>query len=38
MYELKFVCGHVEVYRDGRFCFSADTRSEEEAELDALSA
>ena len=33
MFELCFVRGHVEVYLDGEFCFSADTRSEAEAEL-----
>lgn len=38
MYELKFVRGHVEVYLDGRFCFSADTRGEAEAEIEALTA
>ena len=38
MYELKFVRGHVEVYRNGTFCFSADTRGEAEAEIELLSA
>ena len=38
MYELIFVRGHVEVYLDGEFCFSADTRSEAEAEIEAMSA
>lgn len=38
MYELEFVRGHVEVYLDGAFCFSADTRSEAEAEIAAMSA
>ena len=33
MYELEFVRGHVEVYLDGAFCFSADTRGEAEAEI-----
>ena len=33
MYEIEFVRGHVEVYLDGEFCFSADTRSEAEAEI-----
>ena len=28
MYELEFVRGHVEVYLDGAFCFSADTRGD----------
>ena len=37
MYELKSVRGHVEVYLDGVFCFSADTRSEAEEELALLS-
>ena len=38
MYELHFVRGHVEVYLNGEFCFSADTRGEAEAELALLSA
>lgn len=38
MYELEFVRGHVEVYLDGVFCFSADTRSEAENEIELLSA
>lgn len=38
MYELVFVRGHVEVYLDGVFCFSADTRSEAEQEIEQLSA
>ncbi len=38
MYEVRFVGGHVEVYLNGRFCFSADTRSEAEAEIRELSA
>ena len=38
MYEIEFVRGHVEVYLNGEFCFSADTRSEAEAELALLSA
>lgn len=38
MYELVFVRGHVEVYLDGEFCFSADTRSEAEQEIELLSA
>lgn len=38
MYELRSVRGHVEVYLDGAFCFSADTRGEAEAEIDAMSA
>ncbi len=38
MYELIFVRGHVEVWRDGEFCFSADTRAEAEAEIQALPA
>ncbi len=36
MVKLEFVRGHVEVYRDGKFWFSADTRSEAEEELEAL--
>jgi len=38
MYELHFVRGHVEVYQNGSFCFSADTRGEAEAEIALLSA
>lgn len=38
MYEIEFVRGHVEVYLNGEFCFSADTRREAEEELEQLSA
>ena len=38
MYELEFVRGHVEVFLNGVFCFSADTRNEAEAEIALLSA
>ena len=38
MYEIESVRGHVEVYLDGVFCFSADTRSEAEAEIALMSA
>ena len=38
MYELEFVRGHVEVFLDGVFCFSADTVREAEAELAAMAA
>ncbi len=38
MYEMEFVRGHVEVYLDGAFCFSADTRGEAEAEIAEMSA
>ena len=38
MYEIEFVRGHVEVYLDGAFCFSADTRGEAEQELALLTA
>ena len=38
MYEIESVRGHVEVYLDGVFCFSADTRSEAEREIDELTA
>ena len=38
MYEIELVRGHVEVYLDGVFCFSADTRGEAERELAELSA
>ena len=38
MYEMEFVRGHVEVYLDGAFCFSADTRGEAEKEIAEMSA
>lgn len=38
MYELRRVRGHVEVYLNGVFCFSADTQGEAEAEIEALTA
>ena len=38
MYEIESVRGHVEVYLDGVFCFSADSRSEAEREIAELSA
>ena len=38
MYEIESVRGHVEVYLDGEFCFSADTWSEAEREIAELSA
>jgi len=38
MYELEFVRGHVEVFLDGVFCFSADTVSEAQAEIDQMAA
>lgn len=38
MYELRSVRGHVEVYLNGVFCFSADTRREAEEEIEALTA
>ncbi len=38
MYEIKVVRGHVEVYLDGKFCFSADTYREAEEELEILAA
>ena len=38
MYELEYVRGHVEVYFDGEFCFSADTLREAEEEIAELSA
>ena len=37
MYEIELVRGHVEVYLDGEFCFSADTRGEAEREIAELS-
>ena len=33
MFEMKWVNGHIEVYQDGVFCFSADNRAEAEREL-----
>lgn len=38
MYELKWVGGHIEVYRGGEFCFSADTRAEAEREIEEMAA
>lgn len=38
MYEIEFVNGHVEVYLDGEFCFSADTRGEAEHEIALMTA
>ena len=38
MYEIEFVRGHVVVYLDGVFCFSADTRGEAEAEIAGMTA
>ena len=38
MYEMEFVRGHVEVYLDGAFCFSADTRGEAEREIRSAEA
>ena len=38
MYEIEFVRGHVEVYLDGAFCFSADTRGEAEQEIALMTA
>ena len=38
MYEIEFVRGHVEVYLEGAFCLSADTRGEAEREIAELSA
>ena len=38
MYEIESVRGHVEVYLNGEFCFSADTWSEAEAEIALMSA
>ena len=38
MYELEFVRGHVEVFLDGEFCFSADTVREAEAEIAEMAA
>lgn len=38
MLEMKWVNGHIEVYRDGDFCFSADNRAEAERELAELAA
>lgn len=38
MYEIEFVRGHVEVFLDGEFCFSADTRREAEEEIELITA
>ena len=38
MYEVEFVRGHVGVYFNGQFLFSADTRKEAEEEIELLSA
>lgn len=38
MYEIKFVRGHVEVFLNGVFCFSADTMGEAEREIAEMSA
>ena len=38
MYEIEFVRGHVEVYLDGAFCFSADTWGEAEREIRSAEA
>lgn len=38
MYELEYVNGHVEVYLDGEFCFSADTVREAEEEIALMAA
>lgn len=38
MYEIRTVRGHVEVYLNGSFCFSADTAGEAERELEELGA
>lgn len=38
MYETRWVRGHVEVYLDGVFCFSADNQREAEEELRELTA
>lgn len=38
-YEIRYVCGHVEVYdQRGRFCCSGDTEGEVLAELEEISA
>lgn len=34
MYEFRYVRGHIEVFLDGEFQFSADTMREAEDELD----
>ncbi len=34
-YEIRYVCGHVEVYLAGEFQFSADSEAEALAELSA---
>lgn len=38
MFEIRWVRDHIEVYRSGIFCFSADSRAEAEREIEALAA
>ena len=38
MFEMRWVRDHIEVYRNGVFFFSADSRAEAERELEALAA
>lgn len=38
MYEIKSIRGHVEVFLDGTFCFSADTWGEAEQEIALMTA
>ena len=38
MYEIEFVRGHVEVFLDGAFCFSADTRGEADRKSTRLNS
>lgn len=38
MYEIRWVRGHVEVYFNGKFCFSADSPAEAEREIEEMAA
>lgn len=38
MYEIRSIRGHIEVFLDGAFCFSADTWGEAEREIELMSA
>lgn len=37
-FEMKWVRDHIEVYRGGKFCFSADSRAEAEREIEEMAA
>lgn len=38
MFEIRWVRDHIEVYRGGEFCFSADSRAEAEREIEEMAA